>query len=87
MLVGYFTSWSVYRRAYYPGDIENSGAAERLDVINYAFAGIDENFQCEILDSFADYGKAWNKGSAGSGSTRMRTLRRSASGATASMPR
>jgi len=60
MLVGYFTSWSVYRRAYYPGDIENSGAAERLDVINYAFAGIDENFQCEILDSFADYDKAFD---------------------------
>jgi chitinase len=60
MLVGYFTSWSVYRRAYYPGEIESSGAAEKLHVINYAFAGIDENYRCSILDSFADYGKAFD---------------------------
>jgi chitinase len=62
MLISYFTSWSVYRRAYYPGDIESSGAAERLDVINYAFAGIDENYRCAILDSFADYNKAFDAG-------------------------
>jgi chitinase len=60
MLVGYFTSWSVYRRAYYPADIVSSDAARWLNVINYAFAGIDENYRCAILDSFADYNKAFD---------------------------
>jgi len=59
LVVGYFAQWTIYRRGYLPRHIVDSGSAERLDVINYAFAGIDENLRCASLDTFADYGKRY----------------------------
>jgi len=57
MVVGYFTQWSIYRRGYLLRDVQKSGAAAELDVINYAFAAPDEALRCASLDTFADYGK------------------------------
>jgi chitinase len=57
LIVGYFVQWGIYRRDYVPADIVGTGTAERVDVINYAFAGIDENLQCASLDEFADFEK------------------------------
>ena len=60
MIVGYFAQWTIYRRDYLVRDVEASGAADALDVINYAFAAPDENLRCASLDSFADYGKRFD---------------------------
>jgi chitinase len=57
LVVGYFAQWSIYRRNYLVRDVEKSGAAAAMDVINYAFAAPDENLRCASLDTFADYGK------------------------------
>jgi len=62
LVVGYFAQWTIYRRGYLLKHVEESGAAEDLDVINYAFAAIDENLHCVSLDSFADYGKRLDAG-------------------------
>ncbi|MEJ2516054.1 MAG: glycosyl hydrolase family 18 protein [Gammaproteobacteria bacterium] len=60
MVVGYFAQWTIYRRDYLPADIVASNSAEDLDVVNYAFAGIDENLRCVSLDPFADYGQRYD---------------------------
>ncbi len=60
LIVGYFVQWGIYRRDYTPADIVNSGTAKRIDIINYAFAGIDENLQCTSLDEFADFEKRFD---------------------------
>jgi chitinase len=60
LVVGYFTQWSIYRRNYLVRDVESSGAAEAMNVINYAFAAPDENLRCASLDTFADYGKRFD---------------------------
>ena len=60
MIVGYFAQWTIYRRDYLVRDVEASGAAKALDVINYAFAAPDENLRCASLDTFADYGKRFD---------------------------
>ena len=60
LIVGYFVQWGIYRRDYMPADIVASGTAERLDVINYAFAGIDDNLECVSLDEFADFEKRFD---------------------------
>ena len=55
LIVGYFVQWGIYRRDYVPADIVGSGTAESLDVINYAFAGIDKRFDAdETVDGVAD---------------------------------
>jgi len=60
LVVGYFAQWTIYRRGYLPRHIVDSGAAEAMNVINYAFAAIDENLRCVSLDTFADYGKRYD---------------------------
>ncbi len=60
LVVGYFAQWTIYRRDYLPADIVASNSAEDLDVINYAFAGIDESLRCVSLDPFADYGQRYD---------------------------
>jgi chitinase len=60
LIVGYFVQWGIYRRDYVPADIVRSGTADRVDVINYAFAGIDENLKCTSLDEFADFEKRFD---------------------------
>jgi chitinase len=60
LIVGYFVQWGIYRRDYVPSKIVTSGTAERVDIINYAFAGIDENLQCTSIDEFADFEKRFD---------------------------
>jgi len=60
LVVGYFAQWTIYRRGYLPRHIVDSGSAEAVNVINYAFAAIDENLRCASLDTFADYGKRYD---------------------------
>ena len=61
-IVGYFTSWGIYGRQYYPSDIP----VDKMSVINYAFANI-ANGKVVLGDSYADTDKAypgdcWNPG-------------------------
>ncbi|MFE9426550.1 glycosyl hydrolase family 18 protein [Kitasatospora sp. NPDC006697] len=37
----YFDQWGIYENAYYPKNVDTSGAANKLDVITYAFENID----------------------------------------------
>jgi len=60
MIVGYFAQWTIYRRGYLPRHVVDSGAADAMNVINYAFAAIDENLRCVSLDPFADYEKRYD---------------------------
>jgi chitinase len=60
LIVGYFVQWGIYRRDYVPADIVDSGTAERVDVINYAFAGISDSLECVSIDEFADFEKRFD---------------------------
>ncbi|MFI1093197.1 glycosyl hydrolase family 18 protein [Streptomyces sp. NPDC020917] len=45
--VGYFVQWGIYGRQYFVKNLDTSGAAAKLDVINYAFGNIDPaNLTC-----------------------------------------
>jgi chitinase len=45
--VAYFDQWSVYQQAYYPKALMTSGAAAKLNVLQYAFENIDPtNLTC-----------------------------------------
>ncbi|MFF4081237.1 glycosyl hydrolase family 18 protein [Streptomyces sp. NPDC001777] len=45
--VGYFVQWGIYGRQYFVKNLQDSGAAGKLDIINYAFANIDpDNLTC-----------------------------------------
>ncbi|NJC72882.1 chitinase [Planosporangium thailandense] len=61
-VVGYFTEWGVYGRNYHVKNIETSGSASKLNVINYAFGNVT-NGQCAIGDSYADYDKFYDAAS------------------------
>ncbi len=61
-LVGYFVDWGVYARNYHVKNIETSGSAAKLNVINYAFGNVT-NGQCAIGDSYADYDKFYDAAS------------------------
>ncbi|MEU8542549.1 glycosyl hydrolase family 18 protein [Streptomyces sp. NPDC048717] len=39
--VGYFAQWGIYGRQYFVRNLDTSGAAASLDVVNYAFENID----------------------------------------------
>ncbi|MFE7469231.1 fibronectin type III domain-containing protein, partial [Streptomyces sp. NPDC057499] len=41
--VGYFVQWGIYGRQYFVKNLHDSGAADKLDIVNYAFANIDPN--------------------------------------------
>ncbi len=60
MIVGYFAQWAIYQRNYRVQNVERSGAATAMNVMNYAFAAPDANLRCVSLDPFADYGKAFS---------------------------
>jgi chitinase len=60
LIVGYFVQWGIYRRDYVPADIVDSGTAVRVDVINYAFAGISDSLECVSIDEFADFEKRFD---------------------------
>ncbi|MYW03622.1 glycosyl hydrolase family 18 protein [Streptomyces sp. SID3343] len=45
--VGYFVQWGIYGRQYFVKNLDTSGSAAKLDVINYAFENIDPvNLTC-----------------------------------------
>jgi chitinase len=45
--VGYFAQWGIYGRQYFVKNLDTSGAAASLDVVNYAFENIDPvNLTC-----------------------------------------
>jgi chitinase len=58
-VVGYFVAWGVYGRNYHVKNIVDSGAAETLTHINYAFANVT-NGACAIGDGYADYDRAYD---------------------------
>jgi chitinase len=63
-IVGYFIEWGIYGRNYLVKDIVESGSADKLTVINYAFANAapNENGQvvCKLFDEWADYQVPWS---------------------------
>lgn len=65
-LIGYFAQWGIYSRAYYVKNIETSGSAAKLTIINYAFGNIINNrcsvgiSQAGVGDAYADYQKAFD---------------------------
>ncbi len=62
-VVGYFIEWGIYGRNYKVKDVETSGSADRLTVINYAFGNVAPdaagNVVCKLGDEWADYQRPW----------------------------
>src|SRR5215212_6929097 len=62
-VVGYFIEWGIYGRNYKVKDVETSGSAAQLDVVNYAFGNVAPdnagNVVCKLGDEWADYQKPW----------------------------
>jgi chitinase len=61
-LIGYFAEWGVYQRNYHVKNIDTSGSAAKLNIINYAFGNVT-NGQCAIGDAYADYDKFYDAAS------------------------
>lgn len=74
-IIGYFSSWGIYARNYHVKTIVTSGSAEKLTVINYAFAGPFDG-RCILADPQADlhriYGKADSVSGQGNGPDAVR---------------
>jgi chitinase len=50
----YFTQWGIYANAFYPKNLITTGAAGKLDFLNYAFANIDPaNHTCFMANKAA----------------------------------
>ncbi|WP_445400916.1 glycosyl hydrolase family 18 protein [Streptomyces sp. LE64] len=46
--VGYFAQWGIYGRQFFIKNLDTSGAAAKLDVVNYAFENVDPvNLTCQ----------------------------------------
>ncbi|MFI1014411.1 glycosyl hydrolase family 18 protein [Streptomyces sp. NPDC020965] len=46
--IGYFSQWGIYGRQYFIKNLDTSGAAAKLDVVNYAFQNVDPtNLTCQ----------------------------------------
>src|SRR5262245_63194564 len=62
-VVGYFIEWGIYGRNYTVKNVETSGSADKLTVINYAFGnvapGANGDVTCQIADPWADYQRPW----------------------------
>jgi chitinase len=62
-VVGYYTEWGIYGRNYRVKDVETSGSAARLDVLNYAFGNVAPDATgdvvCKLADEWADYQVPW----------------------------
>jgi chitinase len=63
-LVAYYPQWGVYDRKYFVKNIDTSGSADKLTVINYAFGNVVDG-QCQVGvtqsrvgDAMADYQQA-----------------------------
>ncbi|MEV6523679.1 glycosyl hydrolase family 18 protein [Longispora sp. NPDC051575] len=50
----YFTQWGIYQNAFYPKNMQTSGAAAKIDFMNYAFANIHPtNHTCFMANKAA----------------------------------
>jgi chitinase len=64
-VVGYFIEWGIYGRQYFVKNVETSGSAAKLSVINYAFGNVapasadDPGVVCKLADEWADYQRPW----------------------------
>src|SRR5919202_5006225 len=62
-VVGYFIEWGIYGRNYKVKDVQTSGSAAKLDVVNYAFGNVAPNSSgnvvCKLGDEWADYQRPW----------------------------
>jgi chitinase len=64
-VVGYFIEWGIYGRSYFVKNVETSGSAAKLSVINYAFGNVapasddDPGVVCKLADEWADYQRPW----------------------------
>jgi chitinase len=64
-VVGYFIEWGIYSpgRNYKVKDVQTSGSADKLTVINYAFGNVapdaSGNVVCKLGDDWADYQRRW----------------------------
>jgi chitinase len=65
--VAYFAQWRIYS-GFFPRAVDESGAADRLTDINYAFGNVSEDGQCFIRneagvgDAFADFQRVYSAG-------------------------
>src|SRR4030095_9062519 len=55
--IGYFTQWGIYS-GYFVKNVETSGNAARMTVLNYAFGNVSEDGRCFELNQ-AGQGDAW----------------------------
>jgi chitinase len=64
-IVGYYIQWGVYGRGYTVKNVETSGSAARLTVLDYAFGNVapnvDGDIVCQSGDPWADYGITWDE--------------------------
>jgi chitinase len=54
-IVGYFTQWGIYARAFFVRDLVDNGSAAKLTHLNYAFGFLDERGRCVSADPWADW--------------------------------
>ena len=64
-VVAYFTQWGIYKRNYHVKNMVTSGAAGKINVINYAFGNIVDGrcimtTQAGVMDGYADYQRSYN---------------------------
>jgi len=64
-VVAYFTQWGIYQRNYHVKNMVTSGAAGKINVINYAFGNIVNGrcimtTQAGVMDGYADYQRSYN---------------------------
>lgn len=57
--LGYFTEWGVYDRDYHVKDIVDSGSADKITHINYAFGNV-QGGECTIGDSYAAHDRFYS---------------------------
>ncbi|MEJ2045864.1 MAG: glycoside hydrolase family 18 protein [Reinekea sp.] len=58
-VVGYFIEWGVYGRNYHVKNVRDSGSAERLTHIMYAFGNVQDG-KCQLGDPYADIDKFYD---------------------------
>jgi chitinase len=63
-VVGYYIQWGIYARGYTVKNVETSGSASRLTVLNYAFGNVAPDAKgdivCQSGDPWADWGFPWD---------------------------
>ncbi|GAA2054486.1 hypothetical protein GCM10009757_30260 [Streptomyces cheonanensis] len=64
--LGYFAEWGVYNRNYHVKNIVDSGSADKITHINYAFGNV-QNGECTIGDSYAAYDRFYSAAESVSG--------------------